>query len=148
MTFAAVSITPYDDALHRDQVIALWRQIFGYETAHNAPALSIDRKVAVNDGLFFVALDGARDDAHIIGTIMAGYDGHRGWIYSLAVTPERRRNGIGAQLLAAAEQALISRGCLKINLQILSSNGATRGFYEKHGYQVEERISMGKRLLT
>src|SRR5687768_16912726 len=69
------SITLFDDGTHREQVVALWRSVFGYEAAHNDPGLSIDRKMAVADGLFFVALVGGE----VAGTIMAGYDGHRGW---------------------------------------------------------------------
>ena len=120
----------------------MWRFVFGYDTAHNAPDHAIDKKLAVDDGLFFVALD----DGAVIGTVMAGYDGHRGWIYSLAVHPERRGRGIGSHLLSLAEEALISRGCVKINLQVLPGNGNAQAFYEANGYSVEERISMGKRL--
>ncbi len=86
MDISPTTIAHYDDDHHREQVVALWRFVFGYDTAHNAPDLAIDKKLAVDDGLFFVALD----DGAVIGTVMAGYDGHRGWIYSLAVHPERR----------------------------------------------------------
>lgn len=136
-------IQAYDDAAHRAQVIALWRDVFGYQTAHNDPTLALDRKLAAADGLLFVAL--AADQ--VIGTIMAGYDGHRGWLYSLAVLPEHRRAGTGSALVRHAEQALLQRGCLKINLQILESNAQVAAFYQALGYQVEPRISMGKRLL-
>jgi ribosomal protein S18 acetylase RimI-like enzyme len=139
---SAVTITLFVDGAHRDQVMALWRRVFGYEKAHNDPGLSIDRKVAVADGLFFVALAGGE----VVGTIMAGYDGHRGWLYSLAVAPERRRGGIGTQLVVHAERALAERGCVKINLQILEENVAVAKFYEALGFAVEKRVSMGKRL--
>jgi ribosomal protein S18 acetylase RimI-like enzyme len=79
---------------------------------------------------------------------MAGYDGHRGWVYSMAVHPDWRGDGLGSQLLAAAEEALAARGCVKINLQVLPGNGNAQAFYEANGYVVEDRISMGKRLLT
>lgn len=138
----AVTIVPFVDDRHRGQVVALWRGVFGYETAHNDPGLSIDRKVAAGDGLFFVALAGGE----VVGTIMAGYDGHRGWLYSLAVAPGRRREGIGRQLVAHAERALAERGCVKINLQILEENSAVTKFYEALGFVVEKRVSMGKRL--
>ena len=77
---------------------------------------------------------------------MAGYDGHRGWIYSLAVHPKQRQQGVGSMLLAFAEQSLVRLGCFKVNLQILETNEAVRKFYEANGFAVEARLSMGKRL--
>ena len=135
-----IQLVEYSNAHHRQPVIDLWNRAFGYDTAHNTPDLAIDRKLAVDDGLFFVALD----EEQVIGTLMAGYDGHRGWLYSLAVDPHQRRLGTGGSLVRHGEQALQARGCLKINLQILSSNVAVQGFYQGLGYQVEPRISMGK----
>ncbi len=135
-------IGPYRDRLHRAQVATLWQAAFGYDTAHNRPELAIDKKLAVDDGLFFVATD----KTAVIGTLMAGYDGHRGWLYSLAVHPDYRRQGLGASLVRHGEQALIALGCLKINLQITSGNEAVVGFYEALGYGVEPRISMGKKI--
>src|SRR6184192_2758048 len=134
-----VRIEPYSDADNRAAVIALWKAIFGYEALHNEPALVIDKKIAVNDDLFFVARKGAR----IIGTVMAGYDGHRGWIYSVAVAPAHRRRGVGSQLVRHAEQALVGKGCVKINLQILEGNESVTAFYESLGFSIEKRISMG-----
>ena len=135
-----ITIAFYEDAAHRGQVIALWKTVFAYETAHNHPDLVIDKKLAVNDDLFFVAL------AHntVVGTIMAGYDGHRGWIYSVAVSPSHRRQGIGSQLVAHAEGALIAKGAVKINLQVMQGNETVITFYESLGFSVEKRISMGK----
>jgi ribosomal protein S18 acetylase RimI-like enzyme len=144
-----ITIASYNNEVHRDQVVQLWRSIFGYDTPHNAPALAIDRKLAIDDGLFFVAVnDNAVLGTVVVGTVMAGYDGHRGWIYSLAVAPNYRGHGLGSRLLARAEDQLASRGCLKINLQVLPGNGNAQAFYEANGYAVEERISMGKRLFT
>lgn len=119
----------YRDRQHRAQVVALWQQAFGYDTAHNVPSLAIDKKLAVNDGLFFVATD----KKAVIGTVLAGYDGHRGWLYSVAVHAEYRRHGLGSSLVRHAEQALIGLGCMKINLQINSGNEAVVGFYEALG---------------
>jgi ribosomal protein S18 acetylase RimI-like enzyme len=112
------TIILYSDTAHRAQVIALWDAVFGYDAAHNKPALIIDKKLAVNDELFFVALSGNA----VIGTVMAGYDGHRGWIYSVAVSPAHRRRGVGSQLVRFAEAALAVKGCVKINLQIKEGN--------------------------
>jgi hypothetical protein len=75
-----ITIIPFSNGAHRSKVIALWETVFGYEAAHNQPALVMDKKAAVNDGLLFVALMGEG----VVGTVMAGYDGHRGWIYSVA----------------------------------------------------------------
>ncbi|WP_455885387.1 GNAT family acetyltransferase [Pseudomonas spelaei] len=135
-------IGPYRDRAHRAQVIELWREAFGYDTAHNLPSLAIDKKLAVNDGLFFVATD----KKAVVGTVLAGYDGHRGWLYSVAVRADYRRHGLGASLVRHAEQALTALGCMKINLQITSGNDAVVGFYEALGYGVEPRISMGRKI--
>lgn len=135
-------IADYSNEHHRTTVIALWETGFGYETAHNTPALAIDKKLAVNDGLFFVALAGDE----VVGTVLAGYDGHRGWLYSVAVHPAHRRRGLGARLVHHAENALTGRGCMKINLQIVSTNESVKTFYEALGYSTEPRISMGKRV--
>ena len=82
----------------------------------------------------------------MIGSILAGYDGHRGWLYSVAVHADYRRHGLGSSLVRYAEQALTALGCMKINLQITSGNDAVAGFYEALGYGVEPRISMGKKI--
>jgi ribosomal protein S18 acetylase RimI-like enzyme len=137
------AITNYIDIEHRAQVIALWQAVFAYQDAHNAPDLAIDRKLVMNDGLFFVALAA---DGQVVGTVMAGYDGHRGWLYSVAVHASQRQQGLGAALVSFAEQALIERGCLKINLQIRAGNESVAAFYTSLGYSVEPRISMGKKI--
>ncbi len=134
------TIRQYADATDRLQVVELWRNVFGYETAHNEPNLAISKKIAINDGLFFVAVE----NSAIVGTIMAGYDGHRGWLYSVAVDPGKRLNGLGSSLVIHAEKALADLGCMKINLQLLATNEATAAFYKSIGYSVEPRLSMGK----
>ena len=136
------TISPFDNLRHRDLVVALWHTAFGYEAAHNAPGLVIDKKIALDDGLFFVALD----DQTVVGTVMAGYDGHRGWIYSLAVDSAHRGRGLGSELLAVAERHLSARGCMKINVQIVAGNNKVEHFYRANGFRTEARISMGKRL--
>jgi ribosomal protein S18 acetylase RimI-like enzyme len=137
-----IPIVDYSDEHHRTSTIELWQAAFGYETAHNTPSLVIDKKLAIADELFFVALAG---DV-VVGTVLAGYDGHRGWLYSVAVHPSQRRQGLGARLVRHAEQALTARGCMKINLQIVSANESVNAFYEALGYSVEPRISMGKKI--
>jgi ribosomal protein S18 acetylase RimI-like enzyme len=126
----------------REAVVALWREVFGYSAPHNDPAIVVERKLAVQRELFFVAVV----EGELAGTVMGGYDGHRGWIYSLAVAPRFRRHGIGTALMRHVEKALADRGCPKINLQVIASNSAVVAFYRKLGYSVEERVSMGKLL--
>ena len=137
-----MEIKPYQNSIHRPQVIQLWGDVLGYQSGHNAPALVIDKKLAVQDGLFFVALDAQT----VVGTVLAGYDGHRGWLYSVAVHPAHQHKGIGSALVRHAEKALASRGCVKINLQIVQGNEAVTAFYAALGYAVEPRVSMGKRV--
>jgi len=135
-------IHPYVDADHRGPVIALWSETFGYASDHNAPPRVIDQKLKAHDGLFFVGCSGEV----VVATAMAGYDGHRGWLYALAVHPSWRRRGVATRLVRHVEEVLAARGCLKLNLQVVESNGAVASFYQGLGYAVEPRISMGKRL--
>ena len=82
----------------------------------------------------------------IVGAVIAGFDGVRGWIYHLAVLPEHRRRGFATRLVQSAEQGLRGLGCAKVNLQVRATNHEVVAFYRSLGYQVEERISMGRRL--
>jgi ribosomal protein S18 acetylase RimI-like enzyme len=126
----------------KEQVIALWKEVFNPKKPHNNPETAINIKVKHNDNLFFVA----ENDNQIIGTVLAGFDGHRGWIYSLAVLPKFRRKGIGGKLVEKAVDELKNLGCLKVNLQIMEDNSGVQNFYRKSGFVVEDRISMGKTL--
>jgi ribosomal protein S18 acetylase RimI-like enzyme len=123
-------------------VSALWAEIFPDDPPHNAPALVIAQKLKCQPELFFVGEIGGV----IVGTVLSGYDGHRGWLYSVAVSPRHRREGLGSQLIQHAERALAAIGCTKVNLQVRASNSAVAAFYQELGYVVEERVSMGKRL--
>ena len=125
----------------RDDVINLWRCAFPGDPPHNEPNAVIDAKLAV-DQLLFVAID----DCKVVGTAMAGYDGHRGWLYSVAVDPDRRRQGLGKRLVTHTVDTLKAAGCVKVNLQIRASNAPVIAFYDALGFAVEERISMGKLL--
>jgi ribosomal protein S18 acetylase RimI-like enzyme len=144
MSFApekAVYIRPYEES-DQQEVVSLWNQVLFDSAPHNDPATSIRQKLAVQRNLFFVAtIDGV-----VVGTAMGGYDGHRGWVYSVAVTPPHQRQKIATALIRHLESALTSLGCLKVNLQVRSTNAAVIAFYERLGYAVEERVSMGKRL--
>jgi ribosomal protein S18 acetylase RimI-like enzyme len=123
-------------------VAALWDDAFADDRPWNAARAVIARKRAQRDGLFWVAKRGAR----VVGAVMAGWDGQRGWIYHLAVDASERRQGIGRALVAAVERELGERGCPKVNLQVLDSNRDVIAFYERLGWRVEERVSMGKTL--
>jgi maltose O-acetyltransferase len=136
-----MEIRPFEEA-DAEAVMALWTTIFAYIAPHNDPAAVIRHKLAVQRDLFFVASLGGV----LVGTVMGGYDGHRGWVYSLAVAPQARRRGIGTALMQHLERELARRGCPKVNLQVLASNPEPVAFYRKLGYAVEERISMGKLL--
>jgi ribosomal protein S18 acetylase RimI-like enzyme len=144
-TSAALSIRRFD-ARDTDAVISLWQQAFpeyrDMTRPQRNPHLSIANKLATQPELFFVAMLGER----IVGTVMGGYDGHRGWLYSLAVDESLRRHGIGTRLVAHVEDALTGRGCPKLNLQVLSAKADVRAFYESLGYRADEVISLGKRL--
>jgi ribosomal protein S18 acetylase RimI-like enzyme len=78
--------------------------------------------------------------------VMAGYEGHRGWINYLAVDPAQRRSGLGRALMTEAERVLRAAGCPKINLQVRPGNKDVIAFYEAIGFSVEGAISLGKRL--
>jgi ribosomal protein S18 acetylase RimI-like enzyme len=144
------SIRAFRDA-DRGALVALWTRVFPDDPPRNAPAAMIENKLQVQPELLLVGevdeTDAARVEApRIVGAVMAGYDGVRGWIYHLAVAPERRRRGYGAQLVRAAEAGLRALGCPKVNLQVRASNRDVVAFYRSVGYEVEERVSMGRRL--
>jgi ribosomal protein S18 acetylase RimI-like enzyme len=123
-------------------VIELWREVLTGDAPHHDPVTVIRQKLAVDRDLLVVADVGGT----IVGTVMGGYDGHRGWIYAVAVRSDHRRRRIGRTLVREIEQRLEERGCLKVNLQVVTSNTEAVEFYQTLGYGVEERVSMGKRL--
>jgi ribosomal protein S18 acetylase RimI-like enzyme len=137
-----MNIRAFADADEAD-VAALWGAIFPDRRAWNQPRAYMARKRGTQPELFLVGEHNGR----VIGTVLAGYDGVRGWIYHLAVAPALRRQGHGAALMRAAEAALAERGCPKVNLQIVADNSAVVRFYERLGYAIEPRISMGKVLV-
>ena len=126
----------------RDEVVALWHRVFADDPPRNAPVRVIERKLGTQRELFLVAERRGR----VVGTVLGGYDGFRGWVYHLAVDPEHRRGGIGRELMQEIERRLNALGCPKINLQIRAHNSGVRAFYERLGFAVEAHISMGKEL--
>ena len=139
----SINIRIYNNKKDREAVLKIYKSSFSADSPHNDPSVSIDRKLMQKDDLFFVA---DTDNGNVIGTVMVGYDGHRGWIYSLTVATDYRHKGAGSEILKFAEKKLESLGCPKINLQVLATNTDVVKFYKKNGYDIEERISMGKRL--
>jgi ribosomal protein S18 acetylase RimI-like enzyme len=129
----------YTDA-YFDGVRALWEEAFPNSKPWNAPEYVVPAKLAAQPSLFIVAVDGFR----VIGSAMAGYDGNRCWLYAVAVLEAYRRRGTGSALVHEAQRRLLELGCVKINLQVQSSNVDVCNFYKRLGYEVEERISMGK----
>lgn len=123
-------------------LIALW-QACGLLNPKNDPAKDIRRKLKVEPGWILVGEETGR----IVASAMAGYEGHRGWINYLAVSPDLQGQGLGRQILEHAEKKLLRLGCPKINLQVRRGNEAMLGFYREMGYQVDEVLSLGKRLI-
>ncbi len=136
-----IEIRAYADR-DEGEVVALWREVFPEAPSWNDPRLDIQRKLSVQRELFLVAVA----DEAVVGTAMGGYDGHRGWVYYVAVTTEHRRKGIGASLMAHLEGSLRDLGCSKLNLQVRAGNHLAVQFYCGLGYDVEDRVSMGKAL--
>lgn len=138
---SGIEIATYTDK-HFDGVSALWQEAFPSDQPWNSAASAIPAKLAFQPGLFIVALVGNR----VIGSIMAGYDGHRGWVNRVAVLQSHQARGVGSALMREAETRLRTMGCTKINLQVRTSNAGAAEFYERLGYSVEDRISMSKRI--
>ncbi|MBT4519099.1 MAG: GNAT family acetyltransferase [Halieaceae bacterium] len=124
------------------QVVGLLKKTFPNDPGHNEPSTVVEAKLAVDD-LIFVAVE----DEIIVGVVIAGYDGHRGWLYSVAVDKSNQANGVGRRLVQYAVEALKNMGCIKVNLQIRSTNSDVVAFYRKLGFVTEERVSMGKLLI-
>ena len=137
----AIAIRPYTES-DEASVAELWREVFPDAPRWNHPETDIQRKLAVQRDLFLVALL----DEELVGTALAGYDGHRGWVYYVAVKQKHRRIGIGTALMRRVEEELARMGCRKLNLQVRASNKEVVAFYRRLGYEVEERVSMGKLL--
>lgn len=134
-------IQAYQDQ-DKSGLLALWEEIFPAGSPHNDPQISLENKLRVNRDLLFVAIK----NEEVIGSVIGGYDGHRGWIYSLAVSPPLRRGGIASALMHVIEEKIKALGCLKLNIQVVASNDDVVALYKELGFSVEERISMGKRL--
>lgn len=137
-----MELRPYDP---RDEaaVVALWEEC-RLTRPWNDPRKDIARKLAVQPELFLVGLiDGA-----VMASVMAGYEGHRGWVNYLAVAPRFRGRGFARSLMQRVEELLLARGCPKVSLLVRSSNAEALSFYRRLGYLPDESVSLGKRLIA
>jgi ribosomal protein S18 acetylase RimI-like enzyme len=134
-------IRPFREA-DEPYVIDLW-QSCDLTRPWNDPRKDIARKLTVQRDLFLVC----EIDGDIVATVMAGYDGHRGWVNYLAVHPGFRRRSIARQMMAFVEARLLDLGCPKINLQLRSTNQHAVAFYNEIGFAQDDAISFGKRLI-
>ena len=134
------TLRPYQP-VDRPALIALW-SLCGLTRPWNDPDRDIDRKLS-NDTEGLLVLE---DATGLIGSVMVGYEGHRGWINYLAVHPDHRGHGWGRVLMDAAERRLRDVGCPKVNLQVRSENQSAVEFYRRIGYTVDDVVSMGRRL--
>jgi len=137
-----LQIRPFDLA-DTEPVVSLWQET-GLTRPWNNPYQDISRKLRVQPELFLVALDGS----DLVGTVMAGYDGHRGWLYYLASSPARRGEGIGRKLVERAEELLIDMGCPKVQLMVRTENVEVHDFYASLGFEPFETWNTGKRLIA
>ncbi|HKI54125.1 MAG TPA: GNAT family acetyltransferase, partial [Anaerolineales bacterium] len=124
-----------------EQVIALWKEC-KLVVPWNDPKKDIQRKLKVNPELFLVGI--SKDK--IVASIMGGYEGHRGWVNYLAVSPSHQKKGNGGQMMDAVEVKLREMGCAKINLQVRETNLEVIEFYKAIGYNMDHVVGMGKRL--
>jgi ribosomal protein S18 acetylase RimI-like enzyme len=120
-------------------VTALWRAC-GLTRPWNDP--DADFRLAIESGSAAVLV--SRAGPEIRASVMVGFDGHRGWVYDLAVAPDHRRAGLGRMLMAAAEQWLRARGAPKIQLMVREDNADALGFYEALGLERQKVVTLGR----
>ncbi|MGB4777884.1 GNAT family acetyltransferase [Microbacterium sp.] len=137
-----VSIRRFDVA-DTDAVVLLWQEV-GLTRPWNNPYQDISRKLTVQPELFLVAAD----ESGVVGSVMAGYDGHRGWLYYLATSPARRGEGIARRLVERAEELLIELGCPKVQLMVRPENLEVHDFYSALGFEPFDTWTTGKRLIA
>ena len=124
-------------------VIELW-QACGLVVPWTNPQRDIERKLRVQSELFLIGFS----DGKIIATAMAGYEGHRGWVNYLAVKPDYQMQGVGKLMMEAAERRLLKMGCPKLQVQVRTNNSGVIEFYQKLGYQIDDVVNIGKRLIA
>jgi len=140
MTESSLLIRPFKEG-DEEALVSLWNMC-KLTVPWNNPYKDISRKLKVQSELFLM---GYLEDK-LIASVMAGYDGHRGWINYFAVHPDFQARGYGKQLMDNVENGLRELGCPKINLQIREGNDRVSQYYQKLGFVEEKRINMGKRI--
>ena len=136
-----MNIRPYEPS-DEEAVVDLWKRC-GLLKPWNDPYKDIARKRSIQPELFLIGCISAR----IMGTVMVGFEGHRGWINYLAVDPDSQRQGYGRILMSEAERRLRALGCPKINLQVRNDNWDVINFYQQLGFCQDPVLSFGKRLV-
>ena len=128
-------------AARYDDAIALWQAV-GLTRPWNDPVRDLEQAMSGPSSTVLAQVE----DGRLLGTVMVGVDGHRGWIYYLAVAPEAQRTGLGRRLVQSAEEWVLARGIPKLMLMVRSSNTEILGFYESLGYEANDVVALGKRL--
>ncbi len=131
------------DISDTEDAVTLWKKC-GLTTAWNDPYEDISRKLTVQPELFLVG----ESNGVLVATAMAGYDGHRGSVYYLAVEPDLQGKGYGAELMCEIESRLYSMGCPKLNLDVRTTNNTVASFYKRLGYTKDSVASFGKPLIA
>jgi ribosomal protein S18 acetylase RimI-like enzyme len=129
------------DPTEAPQAVALWEES-GLVRAWNNPQADIQAALACATGTILAA----REAGRVVGTVMAGYDGHRGWLYYVAVAQDQRGRGLGRALIAEAERWLAAQGARVIRLMVRAENEGVVGYYRALGFEESHMIVMGKRL--
>ncbi len=133
-------IIPYD-SVYQQALISLWKEC-NLVIPQNDPVVDIQKKLDLQPQLFFIALL----NDQLVGSVMAGYEGHRGWLNYLALSPKFQRRGYGKRLVDEATEKLRELGCQKINVQVRKTNLSAIEFYKRIGFKEDNAISLGKRL--
>jgi ribosomal protein S18 acetylase RimI-like enzyme len=127
------------DAGDREAATALWTTV-GLVRPWNPPDADFDRAL---EGATSTVL-GTFDEEVLVATAMVGHDGHRGWVYYVAVDPGRQRRDAGRSIMRAAEEWLRERGAVKVQLMVRATNHEVLAFYERVGYAAEEVTVMSR----
>ncbi len=137
-----IVIRSYHDS-DKNDVIQLWDEC-GLVVPWNDPQNDIERKLTVQPELFLIGLM----DEELVATAMVGYEGHRGWVNYLTVNPKNQRKGIATQMMKEAEHRLLKLGCPKLQVQVRTTNSGVINFYQKLGYNIDDVVNIGKRLIS
>lgn len=138
---SAVAVAELPDTRYADAV-ALWHEV-GLTRPWNDPDADLRRAMGGATSTVLAATD---PDGGLVGTAMVGHDGHRGWVYYLAVRPAQQGRGVGRALMDACEVWLRARDVPKIQLMVRRSNGPVAAFYTELGYEESDVVVLGRRL--